>query len=219
MIGEYIKSITPIQWLIIIFVIVVITIVISSLYKKEDFRSNRYMNLIEPVIDYDVYNAYNPSLEMNALNNALNEIQETYMRKHPFDTSMFPEDLSVRKPKLTDYQKSIDKEDKQINKVRRNNIENFANFQTGVAYQNPLDFEGMVDRIAQVRTQVSGTDDYSKFGKDAWTAFDKLMSNPVTEKQTTTNPNFLIGVGEATMSNHYLPLQSIDYSVDKQLLA
>lgn len=218
MIGEYIRSITPIQWLIIIFVIVVITIVISSLYKKEEFTYNPYMNLIEPQIDYNVYNPYDPLLEMEVTNNALNEIEQVYQKEHPFNTSMYPENLNPVKPRLTNLQKVIDQEEKQINNVRKNNIENFARFELEVAYQNPQDFEGMVDKIAQVRTQVGGTDDYSKFGNDIWTAFDNLMSNPFTPQQTTTNPNYLIGVGNDTMSPHYLPLQSIDYSVNNQIL-
>jgi len=200
----------------IVIIIIVIIILYFVFYNKENFTSNKYMNLIEPNIDFDAtYNSNNPWLEMNIENNILNEVAKEYQKENPFNTTIIPEQYNVNN-KLTKLQKEMDKEDVLINNVRRNNIEKFANFETSYVNQNSNIFETQVDKIAQLRTSLDY--DYSKFGNTIWEAYDNLLSTPFTQYQTDTPPNWLLGTGKDTFNSHYAPLQTINYKINNQEL-
>ena len=190
---------------IIFFIVVIIIIIIYFYNTKEKFR-NKYMNLIEPDVKYyDIQNKFNPSIQMNVLNNELNDISNQYERTYNIKESN--NNLILQNPQ------EINDDDNYIkNNLRLNNINKFSDFQTGVVNQNSNMFETEVDKFAQLRT--GETFDISQYGKTIWEAYDNIMSNPFSKYQTTTNPLDIMGSNTNTFNNNYTKLDSKNYRVD-----
>ena len=64
--------------------------------------------------------------------------------------------------------------------------------------------ETQVDKIAEIRTCISGTCDLGSYGKSIGSVYDKLLETPAYTNRASCNPNSITGVLEdASASSGY----------------
>jgi hypothetical protein len=83
------------------------------------------------------------------------------------------------------------------------NVSNYVDFENNVML-NSTGGETQVDKLAEIRTCVSGTCGLSSYGKSIANVYDKLLDTPAYTNRASCDPNAITGVLEdASMSSGY----------------
>ena len=87
--------------------------------------------------------------------------------------------------------------------VSNANVSNYVDFENNVML-NSTGGETQVDKLAEIRTCVSGTCGLSSYGKSIANVYDKLLDTPAYTNRASCDPNAITGVLEdASMSSGY----------------
>lgn len=83
------------------------------------------------------------------------------------------------------------------------NVSNYVDFENNIML-NSTGGETQVDKLAEIRTCVSGTCGLSSYGKSIANVYDKLLDTPAYTNKASCNPNAITGILEdASMSSGY----------------
>lgn len=87
--------------------------------------------------------------------------------------------------------------------VSNANVSNYVDFENNVML-NSTGGETQVDKLAEIRTCVSGTCGLSSYGKSIANVYDKLLDTPAYTNRASCDPNAITGILEdASMSSGY----------------
>ncbi len=103
---------------------------------------------------------------------------------------------------LPDDVKATDAKIAAQKNVTEANVSNFVDFENNV-YQNSIG-ETPVDKMAEIRTCVSGTCGLRSYGKSIANVYDKLLDTPAYTNRGSCDPNFINGILEdASIADNY----------------
>jgi hypothetical protein len=87
--------------------------------------------------------------------------------------------------------------------VSNANVSNYVDFENNTML-NSTSGETQVDKLAEIRTCVSGTCGLTSYGKNIGSVFDKLLETPAYTNRASCDPNMITGVLEdSAMASYY----------------
>ncbi len=87
--------------------------------------------------------------------------------------------------------------------VSNANVSNYVDFENNTML-NSTSGETQVDKLAEMRTCVSGTCGLTSYGKNIGSVFDKLLETPAYTNRASCDPNMITGVLEnSAMASYY----------------
>ena len=87
--------------------------------------------------------------------------------------------------------------------VSNANVSNYVDFENNTML-NSTSGETQVDKLAEIRTCVSGTCGLTSYGKNIGSVFDKLLETPAYTNRASCDPNMITGILEdSAMASYY----------------